>query len=42
MAGRASGRWQSVDAWITPGVAVAVLAIVTTVLTLAALPSWPR
>jgi len=42
VAGRASSRWRSVDAWITPCVAVAVLAIVATVLTLAVLPSWPK
>ena len=40
MAGRASSRWQSVDGWIT-AVIVAVLAIVATVLVLAALSLLP-
>jgi hypothetical protein len=31
-----------VDAWITPGVAVVVLALVVSVFLLSALPSWSR
>jgi hypothetical protein len=34
-------RWRPPDAWITPGVIVVVLAVIATVVVLAALPSWP-
>jgi hypothetical protein len=35
-------RWRSLDAWITPAVAVVVLVVIATVLVLAVLPAWPR